>query len=96
MNGDEPHREFLLAALRAASARARLMEADINAIGVALKSDLIGMETALQWIMEAGLLGMVGALPEDVGRLAATPIAEPLRASNGRPIGDDDSEREVA
>ena len=71
MDEVERHKDFLLAALRAASVRAKLMEADINSIGVALKGDLIGPETAVQWIRDAGLLGMVGALPEAVGRLSA-------------------------
>lgn len=64
------HRDFLLAALRAASARAKLMEADINTIGIALKSGLIGADTAVAWIHDAGLVGMVGAIPEQVGRIA--------------------------
>lgn len=65
------HRDFLLAALRAASLRAKLMDADISSIGVALKADMISNDTAVRWIMEAGLLGMVGAIPEQVGRVAA-------------------------
>jgi len=55
------HRDFLLAALRAASARTKAMEADINTIGVALKGDLISCDTAVRWVREAGLLGMIGA-----------------------------------
>jgi len=70
MDEEEQHREFLLAALRAASARARMMDADITTIGVALKADLIGCDTAVQWIRDSGLLGMVGAIPEEVGRIA--------------------------
>jgi hypothetical protein len=62
------HKEFLLAALRAASARARAMMLDIDSIGVALKGDLIVCETAVDWIRQANLLGMVGALPEEIGR----------------------------
>jgi hypothetical protein len=74
MNGPQPddeedqHKTFLLAALRAASARAKLMDADITTIGIALKGDLIGCETAVAWIRDSGLLGMVGAIPEQVGR----------------------------
>jgi hypothetical protein len=67
---EQLHREFLLAALRAASARAKLMDADITTIGVALKGNLIGADTAVQWRRDAGLLGMVGAIPEEVGRVA--------------------------
>lgn len=76
MNGPQPddedqHKTFLLAALRAASARAKLMDADITTIGIALKGDLIGCETAVAWIRDSGLLGMVGAIPEQVGRAEA-------------------------
>ena len=68
----ERHKEFLLTALRAAALRARTMEADINTIGVALKGDLIGPDTAVRWIMEAGLLPIVGAIPEATTKIAAT------------------------
>ena len=86
MSDDELHRDFLLAALRAASARAKLIEADINTIGVALKGDLIGPETAVAWIRDAGLLWIVGAIPESVGKVAATcATAEPKR-----PLGNGD------
>lgn len=65
------HRDFLIVALRAAALRARVMEADINTIGVALKGNLIGCDTAVKWIKDAGLLYLVGALPEDIERLGA-------------------------
>lgn len=64
------HRDFLLHALRAASLRAKLMDADLTTIGVALKGGLIGADTAVAWIRDAGLSWMVGALPADVGRIA--------------------------
>jgi hypothetical protein len=67
---EELHRDFMLAALRAASLRAKAMEADLNTIGVALKGNLIGADTAVQWIKDAGLLHMVGGLPDEVGRVA--------------------------
>jgi len=70
MEEELKHKEWLLTALRAASARAKLMDADLTTIGVALKGDLINSETAVQWIRDAGLLGMVGALPEKVGTLS--------------------------
>ena len=73
MNGDDEedqHRAFLLAALRAASARAKMLDADITTIGIALKGGLIGADTAVQWIRDANLLWMVGAIPEEVGRIA--------------------------
>jgi hypothetical protein len=67
---EELHRDFLLAALRAASLRCKTWDADLTTIGVALKGDLIGNDTAVRWIRDAGLLNMVGAIPEEVGRVA--------------------------
>lgn len=66
---DERHKEFLILALTAAARRAKLMEADINTIGFALKSGLIGPDVAVRWIVEAGLLWMVGSLPESTTKL---------------------------
>jgi len=43
MDEEAQHKEFLLAALRAASARARAIPLDIDTIGVALKGGLIGV-----------------------------------------------------
>jgi hypothetical protein len=70
MEDEEKHREFLLMALRAASARAKLLEADINTIGLALKGNMINSETAVRWIIDANLLWMVGSLPADVGKMS--------------------------
>jgi hypothetical protein len=67
---EDSHKEFLLAALRAATARARAMQLDLDTIGVALRGDLIGPDTAVQWINNAGLMWLVGAIPEEVGRVA--------------------------
>jgi hypothetical protein len=78
MSGPQPdeeettHKSFLLNALRAASLRCKTMEADITTIGVALKGDLIGADTAVAWIKDANLMWMVGAIPEVVGRVAAS------------------------
>jgi hypothetical protein len=70
MSDEDDHRDFLLAALRAATLRCRLMEADVNTIGVALKANLIGCDTAVQWIKDGGLFWIVGSIPEEVGRVA--------------------------
>ena len=70
MDEEEQHKEFLLAALRAASLRAKAIEADITTIGVALKSGMIGCDTAVKWITDAGLLYMVGGMPEQLGQIA--------------------------
>jgi hypothetical protein len=71
IDAEETHVEFLLAALRAAAARARAMQLDIDTIGVALRGGLISADTAVAWIRDAGLLQMVGAIPETVGRVAS-------------------------
>ena len=70
MDEEAQHKEFLLAALRAASARTRAIALDIDTIGVALKGGLIGADTAVAWIREANLLWLVGPIPADVGRVA--------------------------
>lgn len=63
------NREFLLARLRQATIEARLIEAQLISIGVALKGDMIDAETAKRWVRDAGLLEMVLPLP--------LPIEEP-------------------
>ena len=75
MDGPQPddehqHKTFLLAALRAASSRCKTMDLDITTIGVALKGDLIGADTAVAWIRDSGLMWVVGSIPEEVGRIA--------------------------
>ncbi len=40
-------REYLLAELRAAALRARLWQADIDAVGLALKANLISFDQAI-------------------------------------------------
>lgn len=48
--------EYLLAHLRAARARARLAALEIDSIGVALKSNLIGTDEALAWLADVDAL----------------------------------------
>lgn len=60
------HREFLLAALRAASFRAKLFAADIDTIGIALKEQMITAEEAVKWIIDAGLKDSVGKIPDEI------------------------------
>ena len=87
MSEEEQHKEFLLAALRAASARAKMMDLDITTIGVALKGDLIGCDTAVQWIRDSNLLWMIGAIPDPVGKVARqneTTTTITLEMANGK------------
>ncbi len=62
-------REFVLSALRAGSLRAKLIETEINSIGVALKGGLIDCYTAMQWVTDVGALDLVRIVPivEEVG-----------------------------
>jgi hypothetical protein len=53
-------REYLLAELRAAHVRARLWQADIEALGVALRGGLIHPEQALALLHDCDALHLVG------------------------------------
>jgi hypothetical protein len=53
-------REYALAALRAASAKARMMVADADLIGIGLRDGWVSPEGALLWAHDAGVLDLVG------------------------------------
>jgi len=53
-------REYLLAELRCASLRARLRQADIDAVGMALGAGLIEPEQALELLDDCDCLTLVG------------------------------------
>jgi hypothetical protein len=53
-------REYLLAELRAAALRARLLQADIDAVGLALKAGLIEAEQALELLADCDCLRLIG------------------------------------
>jgi hypothetical protein len=57
-------REYLLAELRAATLRARLWQADIDAVGVALKAGLISPDQAIEHLSDCGLLRLLGVRQE--------------------------------
>jgi hypothetical protein len=48
--------DYLLAELRCASLRARLVQADIEAVGVALKGGLVSPDEALELLGDCGAL----------------------------------------
>ena len=63
---DCTHREFLLSALRAASLRAKLFDAEINSIGIALRENMITPEQAIKWIKDIGALEAIGTIPDEI------------------------------
>jgi hypothetical protein len=57
-------REYLLAELRAAALRARLWQADIDAVGLALKAGLISPDQAVEHLSDSGLLRLLAVREE--------------------------------
>jgi hypothetical protein len=53
-------REYLLAELRAAALRTRLLQADIDAVGLALKTGLIEPDQALELLADCDCLRLIG------------------------------------
>ena len=56
--------EYLLAELRCASLRARLWQADITSIGIALKAGWISPEQAVEALADCDCLQLVGVREE--------------------------------
>ena len=56
--------EYLLAEFRAAALRARLWQADIDAVGLALKAGLISPDQAVEHLSDCGLLRLLGLREE--------------------------------
>ena len=52
-------RDYLLAELRCASLRARLWQADIDAVGLALKAGLVEPEQALELLADCDCLKLI-------------------------------------
>ena len=67
---DDTHREFLLAALRTATIRCRLMEAELTECGIALKHGMVGPDMAMKWLHDQGLVYLLGIIPPEVGQVA--------------------------
>jgi hypothetical protein len=55
--------EYLLAELRCAALRARLWQADIEAVGVALRGGLISPEQAVALLADCDCLHLLGTEP---------------------------------
>ena len=54
------NRDYMLAELRVLAARYRLTVAELDCIGMALKSDVISCDGAVEWLHDLGLDGQVG------------------------------------
>jgi hypothetical protein len=67
MTPADHHREYLLAELQCAVMRARLWQADIEAVGIALKGGLIDPDQALEILADCDALHLVGAAHDEVG-----------------------------
>jgi hypothetical protein len=52
-------RDYLLAEFRCASLRARLLQADIDAVGMALKAGLVEPEQALELLQDCDCLQFI-------------------------------------
>lgn len=63
---EDSHKDFMLSALRAASLRAKMIEMDLNTVGVALKFDMVTPLEAVQWLSQIGALDFVGKIPEKI------------------------------
>ena len=55
-------REILLAELRCMSLHHRLMAAEVDAVGVALKNGMVDYEGAMEWLRELGMAGELRAI----------------------------------
>jgi hypothetical protein len=55
---------YLLAELRCAALRTRLLQADIEAVGIALKGGLVTPDQALELLHDVDALRVVGTPPE--------------------------------
>jgi len=80
---EDQHREFLLAALRAATLRAKLMEANLNEIGIALKANLIGPDMAVKWLHDENLMFLLGIMPDAIGQVAKMNLSGDAHAIEG-------------
>jgi hypothetical protein len=63
--------EFLLACLRAASLRTRLIATELDSVGVALRHNLVSHDGAVEWLSDLNLLDHV--LPLSSGTYKAAP-----------------------
>jgi hypothetical protein len=80
------HKEYLLAELRAASARVKFYGLDIDAIGLSLTYGIINEEQAVRLIRDRGLdcfIGEGARLVSEVGALGNGGNKTPVRTGSG-------------
>lgn len=56
--------DYIIAELRCAALRTRLLQADIDAVGIALKGGLVTPDQALELLHDVDALRIVGVRPE--------------------------------
>jgi len=84
---DEGRREFLLAALRAAVLKVKLMENELLAIGVSLKHGMIGPEGVMRWVNEEGLMFLLPQMGSDGSIDTSATSASPKPSPSSRGSG---------
>ena len=84
---DDDHREFLLQRLRQAMLQAKLMEAELASIGIALKNDMIDCDTAARWLHEQNLYWMVMPMPIDMTEILKEQTEDAVRVTGRSDAG---------
>lgn len=91
MSADGDNREFVLARLRIALLRAKMVANEIEFVGVSLRAGMIDTQTAIEWLAEVGALGYVAdmerfdTIPYNLGRaIFVAPEAPPYVAEMER------------
>jgi hypothetical protein len=57
--------DYILAEMRVATLRARILQADLEAVGIALKYKMISPDQALALLHDCGALRVVGVPPDE-------------------------------
>jgi hypothetical protein len=82
---EQDYRAYTLAELRCARKRAQLALNEIDRIGIALKTNLIDPDTALEWLAETGTLEFLHPETEEVAMSALMSSNEAAAAAMGMP-----------
>ena len=69
------NREYIIAALRSAALRARLLSNELDLIGIAVRDGLVSPEASLLWARDIGALDLVG---QDDAEFDAADMLEPV------------------